>query len=352
MKQSRRTNVYVWILILAIAGTILLMKTAVSSDALFRNRNTKVRENVTLGDLTINVSQPDTDDKIGVTLQFSALARVRQSRELQLEIGTASSDIRIDEATVLSPSSARISSLSRSSARIVVVGSRSTLGSTSPIEFDSSVAWYRPPASYFNSIQVAPEVRIRYLLDGTVRGSRLIGGWFHWYPFDDEDVRIPIRPKHLAFVREIDLAIPNGFVGTAAVEPSGTEFAERENHLHMSPLIEGERIPVQLGNNLTVNAHFRRSRLTQFILIIVVAIGAAVGGYILGRLAKTPSNTPAAVVISGLGIAGIPTLLRTWVLTHPSGIEPFPYVVTVADIWFLISWLLFAVVAISVVKGK
>jgi hypothetical protein len=229
---------------------------------------------------------------------------------------------------------------------------QTSFGTASSILLDSTlrVPRFRPPDTYFNSLDNAEEIRVSYVIEGIMRRRGLVGGWFHWYPFDVQDFDIPLRAHQPTVLSNVEIAVPRGFVGTGSIAPAEISFVEDGETLRAASGPEYERIPLPVGKELTVATHFRRSWFTILLLTLGMLLTSMVLGVVLGEVAKSPKHEAFGTLVGGLGILGIPALARSLVLTHPSGVAPLPYVVTASDLLFAVGWLIFARIAWSTMR--
>jgi hypothetical protein len=175
------------------------------------------------------------------------------------------------------------------------------------------------------------------------------GGWLHYFPFDTKSIEIPLDFPQPAILSRIEITEPVDFVGDVTAGGLGARFVEADNEkkYRLDRTQSESRLAIAAGTQLALRAHFRRTWFQRLFLTLGQVLLAVLAGFGLGYVASLPDKSALGPIINGVGIVGLPWLMRTPVLAAynlPSILAG--HTITVFEIAFIISWALFVLVTI------
>jgi len=313
--------------------------------------NETQREVVALGDFGMTASPKDIlqSDKVGVVLDFIALMSSSSQGTGEIGIGTGDGNNSEMEDVKVTPSeTVRITQQSRKMTRLTVPASN--VPSLSVLWALSDPQIQIEKVRITDSLQAALNdrgnlVRLEYVVTKAQENKNYIGRWLHRFPFDYKSLTIPLKLQQPAIVSKIELPRQSNEF-TAVVSARGiydVEFTEGDSAYRLDLGRRESRITIPTGGEVVIEATLRRTRFQQILLTVGQIVLAIVGGWFLGFIANLRSNSQIGTIIGGIGLIGLPYLMRSSVFSTYkdlpnllSGQAP-----TIFELVFLFSLLLF-----------
>jgi hypothetical protein len=188
-------------------------------------------------------------------------------------------------------------------------------------------------------------VKLEYVVTRAQETKKYLGGWLHLFPFDYSSLTIPVKLQQPTIVSKIELPRQsNDF--TAVVSAKGVydaKFSESGSVYRLDLGRRESRITIPSGGEVVLEATLRRTWFQRILLTLGQIVLAIVGGWFLGIIASLRSNSRIGVIIGGIGLVGLPYLMRSSVFstykdlpTLLSGQAP-----TVFELVFLLSLAVF-----------
>jgi hypothetical protein len=311
-----------------------------------------------LGDFGMTVAPKDTQsDKVDVALDFIALSTTPNQGTGGVSVGTGNNTDAEMESVEVIPSSIPITYKKRQVELTVPTSniSSSVLGALNDPEIQIE------KVRVTDSLQAALNekgnlIKLKYVLTKAQQNQDYIGGWLHRFPFEYKSLVIPITLQQPAIVAKIELPRQSeDFIGIVSAKGIyGANFSENNNAYQLDLGRRDSRITIPSGGEVRLEATLRRTWFQRLLLIFGPIILAIIGGYFLGFVASLPSNNQLGVIIGGLGIVGLPFLMRASVF---STYDKLPNVLsgqkpTIFDVIFLIGWIIYGLLAWRIWKRR
>ncbi len=202
---------------------------------------------------------------------------------------------------------------------------------------------FRKAGDYQDTVRSANLTEIRYQLVGG-ESSRAYTGWpwLHRFPFDEFDVRFPVRFGEPVMLSKIDIVrAPGEFYASPAISGLGWQFSSAEDGtVYRAAGRAGDiRWTVMPGEIVDVNARFRRGNFQRFGLTMGLAVIAILVGALLGWLTTLPDKSWQGLLIAAIGVLTLPFAVRTAVFGTYKGLPNIlvGQGMTIFDLGFLLA---------------
>lgn len=302
-----------------------------------------------LGDFGMAASPKDVQsDKVGVVLDFIALTSSSSQGTGEIGIGTGDGNNAEMEEVKVSPSeTVKITQQSRKMARLSVPSSNIPALSVLAALSDPQIQIEKVRIT--DSLQAALNdrgnlVRLEYVVTKAQENKNYMR-WVHRFPFDYRSLTIPVKLQQPAIISKIELPRQSNEF-TAVVSAKGiydAEFTESDNAYRLDLGRRESRITIPAGGEVVIEATLRRTRWQQILLTVGQVVLAIIGGWFLGFIASLSSDSPIGTVIGGIGLIGLPYLMRSSVLSTYKDLPTLlsGQVPTIFELVFLFSLALF-----------
>lgn len=314
----------------------------------------------TLGDFGMVATPKDApSDKVAVALDFIALTNPSPQNIGEVGIGTGNrSDAEMQEVKAEPADRVKILQLSRKLARLMVPASSVPSLDASGLLSNPQLKIER--VSMTDSLQAALNdkgnlVKLEYVVTRAQETKNYIGSWLHRFPFEYKTVTLPLNVQQPAIISKIELPRSSDFTGVVSAKGIyDAEFKESSNAYGLDLGRRESRITIPAGGEILLEATLRRTWFQRLFLTVGQIILAIIGGWILGFVASLGSESRTATIIGGIGLVGLPYLMRSSVLSTYkdlpsllSGQTP-----TVFELVFLLSLAIFIYVAFRTRKNR
>jgi hypothetical protein len=202
---------------------------------------------------------------------------------------------------------------------------------------------FHKTGDYQDTVGSATLTEIHYQLNGAERSRAYTGwSWLHRFPFDQFDVRFPVRFSEPVMLSKIDIMrIPGEFYANPKISGLSWEFSSADDGtVYRAVGRAGDiRWAIMPHEIVSVEATFRRGNFQRFGLTVGLTIIAILVGGLLGGLTTLPDKSWQGQLIAAVGILTLPFAVRTAVFGTYKGLPNIllGQGVTIFDLVFLLA---------------
>jgi len=192
---------------------------------------------------------------------------------------------------------------------------------------------FQKGADYQDSLDAAKQTTVHYSLSG----AQLSKQWTHWtwlhrFPFDEVQIRFPLKFTKPVILWKIDLVRPwSEFDADPVMNGLSWRFSLADDGRTYRASGPGDdfRWTLLPGEEVVLNATFQRNALQRYGLTAGLLLIAIAVGVFLGWLTKLADHSWQSQVVTVVGVLGIPFVVRTAIF---SSYKNLPNALTLAGV--------------------
>ena len=295
---------------------------------------------------------PSNAVDIGVT--FYATTDVASSfapREISIEHGRVS-NFQVGNVTVQPAAVPTQQSGSRLSITVPSTSAPELFRIRTAAEFSTMNRQFRKGADYQDSVKAARQTTVHYSLSGAQLTRQWTAWtWLHRFPFDEVQIRFPLKFTKPVILSRIDLVRPwPEFNANPLIHGLNWQFSLADDGRTYRAAGPGDdfRWTLLPGEEVVLDATFQRNALQRYGLTVGLLLLAIAVGLFLGWLTKVADKSWQLQVVTVIGVLGLPFAVRTAIF---SGYKNLPNAltfsgVTIFDFFFVLDVLALVVACI------